>query len=365
MCQTRSICTTAPCSVTTICWWAALRRPAINIFRDSAGACCSSSRPTAPSRRCGACWPRCSGCCCSRLRSRAGLPRATPIASRGPSPASPTSPAAIAAVKELSQAYGEMTEALERSREQIVRAGKLAVVGEMAAIMVHEVRTPLGILRSSAQLLARQPHLDEKGRELTGFIISETDRLNRLVTLLLETASPRPPHFRPHNLNEIVDHALDLLAGKAEKKEVRLQRALSAAETMLTCDREQLIQVFLNLLINALHFAPVGGRIEVATHNRDGTLVASVADDGPGVPFDLRARIFDPIFTRREGGIGLGLTIVQQIVQAHRARISVGESAWGGASFDFEFDLHAWTDEALGSTLDFGGRRRGHDAPRA
>ena len=259
-------------------------------------------------------------------------------------------PAAIAEVKELTQAYGEMIEALERSREQIVRAGKLAVVGEMAAIMVHEVRTPLGILRSSAQLLARQPHLDEKGRELTGFIISETDRLNRLVTLLLETASPRPPHFRPHNLNEIVDHALDLLAGKAEKKEVRLQRALSAAETMLTCDREQLIQVFLNLLINALHFAPVGGRIEVATHNRDGTLVASVADDGPGVPFDLRARIFDPFFTRREGGIGLGLTIVQQIVQAHHARISVGESAWGGASFDIEFDLHARTDEAHGST---------------
>lgn len=259
-------------------------------------------------------------------------------------------PAAIAEVNELTQAYGDMIEALERSREQIVRAGKLAVVGEMAAIMVHEVRTPLGILRSSAQLLARQPNLDEKGRELTGFIISETDRLNHLVTLLLETASPRPPHFRPHALHEIIDHVLHLLASKAEKKEVQLLCAFMATEATLVCDREQLIQVFLNLLINALHFVPNGGRIEVATYNRGGKLVASVADDGPGVPDELRQRVFDPFFTRREGGIGLGLTIVQQILQVHHAQIRVGESAWGGAYFNIEFDLHMRTDEAHGST---------------
>ena len=252
--------------------------------------------------------------------------------------------ATMSEVGELNQAYAEMIDALERSREQIVRAGKLAVVGEMAAVMAHEVRTPLGILRSSAQLLERQPNLGERERELTGFIISETDRLNRLVTMLLECASPRAPDFKPHDLHEIIDHVLDLLATKAEHKQVRLERKLTAINSILVCDREQVIQIVLNLVINALHFVPDEGRIVVATHNEADSLVMSVADDGPGIPADLRPRVFDPFFTRREGGIGLGLTIVQQIVQVHQGEIWVTESRWGGACFNIRFDLDSKKD---------------------
>jgi len=247
-------------------------------------------------------------------------------------------------VGELNQAYAEMIDALERSREQLVRAGKLAVVGEMAAVMAHEVRTPLGILRSSAQLLERQPNLGERERELTGFIISETDRLNRLVTMLLECASPRAPDFKPHDLHEIIDHVLDLLTSKAEHKQVRLERQLMAINSILVCDREQLIQIVLNLVINALHFVADDGRIVVATHNEADSLVMSVADDGPGIPADLRPRVFDPFFTRREGGIGLGLTIVQQIVQVHHGEIWVTESRWGGACFNIRFELDSKMD---------------------
>lgn len=251
----------------------------------------------------------------------------------------PAAGAAIAEVDELHRAFVDMVEALERSREQIVRAGKLAVVGEMAAIMAHEVRTPLGILRSSAQLLERQPHVGERERELIGYITSETDRLNRLVTLLLECARPRPPEFRPRDVHELISAVMSLLAARAEKKRVRLGTALEAAEPVLACDGEQLTQVFLNLVLNALDFVPEGGRIEVRTRDTAGALVVSVLDDGPGVPPDLRARIFDPFFSRREGGIGLGLTIVQQIVQVHHAGIEVGESPWGGARFDIRFPL--------------------------
>jgi signal transduction histidine kinase len=248
--------------------------------------------------------------------------------------------AALSEVGELSQAYADMIAALEHSREQVVRAGKLAVVGEMAAVMAHEVRTPLGILRSSAQLLQRQPGLGDRELELSGFIISETDRLNRLVTTLLECASPRAPDFRPHDIHAIVEHVQDLLASRAQGKGVRLQRELAAQHAELVGDREQLIQVFLNLVINALDFVPSGGRIVVATRDEDGTLVASVCDDGPGLPEELRQRVFDPFFTRREGGIGLGLTIVQQIVQVHHGEIRVSESPWGGACFSIRFDRH-------------------------
>jgi signal transduction histidine kinase len=202
------------------------------------------------------------------------------------------------------------------------------------------VRTPLGILRSSAQMLERQPDLGERERELTGFIISETDRLNRLVSMLLECASPRAPDFKPHGIHAIAGHVLDLLASRAEGRGVQLQRELTAQHSILVCDREQLIQVFLNLVINALHFVPAGGRIVIATRNEQGSIVVSVSDDGPGLPAELRQRVFDPFFTRREGGIGLGLTIVQQIVQVHNGEIRMTESPWGGACFTIRFDSY-------------------------
>jgi signal transduction histidine kinase len=245
---------------------------------------------------------------------------------------------ATSEVDELHHAYTEMIQALEQSREQIVRAGKLAVVGEMAAIMAHEVRTPMGILRSSAQLLQRQADLDDRQRELIGFIFSETERLNRLVTLLLECARPNPPHFMSHDLLEIVDSVIALLESRVERAGVTLSRQSDGGDVMLSCDREQMMQVFLNLILNALSFVGEGGRIRISTHRDEDTLWVSVADDGPGVPPELRQRIFDPFFSRREGGIGLGLTIVQQIVQAHGGTLSVGESTWGGASFNLRFD---------------------------
>jgi len=250
----------------------------------------------------------------------------------------PAPPAgATAEVEELHRAYTDMIHALEQSREQVVRAGKLAVVGEMAAIMAHEVRTPMGILRSSAQLLQRQPDLDDRQRELIGFIFSETERLNRLVTLLLECARPNPPHFMLHDVLEIVDSVFALLESRAERAGVTLSRESDGDGVVLSCDREQMMQVFLNLILNALSFVAERGRVRVSTHRDDDALWISVADDGPGVPPALRERIFDPFFSRREGGIGLGLTIVQQIVQAHGGMLSVGESTWGGASFNMRF----------------------------
>ncbi len=261
------------------------------------------------------------------------LTRFTRLFRRNEATRPPHSDTAVSEVRELSRAFSEMIEALERSRAQLVTAGKLAVVGEMAAIMAHEVRTPLGILRSSAQLLERQASLDAKGRELTGYIKTETERLNQLVTTLLECARPRPPDFKPHDLHDIVRHVVELIASNADKKGIYLEVDLAAASSILSCDREQLIQVFLNLIINAIHFAPEGGRIRISSKDQGGAVVVAVADDGPGIPADQRQQVFDPFFTRREGGIGLGLTIVQQIVRGHNGEIWVGESPWGGASF--------------------------------
>jgi signal transduction histidine kinase len=245
-----------------------------------------------------------------------------------------------AEVRELSAAFAQMIADLERSRENLTRAAKLAVVGEMAAAMTHEVRTPLGILRSSAQLLLREPDLSTEGREVCGFIISETERLNRLVSTLLDCARPRAPEFKPVDIGALARQTTAMLAAQARKKNIEIDCAQAAEGTVVECDEEQITQVLLNLLLNALQILPENRHIAVATWLDGEDAVLEVADDGPGIPAALRERVFDPFFTQRAGGVGLGLVIVRQIVAAHGGEIGVFESKSGGALFHVRLPVH-------------------------
>ena len=256
---------------------------------------------------------------------------------RGRTASPPELDSSVREVGELNRAFSEMITALEQSREHLVRAGKLAVVGEMAAIMAHEVRTPLGILKTSAQMLERNSRTSPENLELTGFIVSETERLNRLVTSLLECATPRAPLFQRHDIHEILRHVLALVGGKAEQKNIRIDLELNARHVQLNCDREQIIQVLLNLIINAIQHVPEGGTIRLSSADDEGSLLLRVEDNGPGIPLKDQPKVFDPFFTRRNGGIGLGLTVVQQIVQSHHGEIAAGKSPLGGAQFTIRF----------------------------
>jgi len=236
-------------------------------------------------------------------------------------------------VGELTDAFVQTVHDLDQSRADLVRASKLAVLGELAAVMAHEIRTPIGILRSSAQMLAREPELSPEAQELTGFIESETERLNRLVSTLLDSARPRAPKLQPADLHAIIRHSTDLLAAQADKKNIRVSLSLDARHPVIEMDAEQMTQVLLNLVLNALQILPQGGQVEISTHATAGNLVVEIADDGPGIPPQELARVFDPFFTKREGGVGLGLAVVQQIVAAHGGEIRAGNSVLGGALF--------------------------------
>ena len=161
--------------------------------------------------------------------------------------------------------------------------------------------------------------------------------------MLLECARPKQPDFKLHDVHEIIDNVLNLLGSKAEKGAVQLQREFEAEDALMSCDREQMMQVFLNLVLNAMQFVPDGGRVVISTHREANALWITVADDGPGIDPEMRKNIFDPFFSRREGGIGLGLTIVQQIVQAHGGEIEADESRWGGAAFNIRFAMNERT----------------------
>lgn len=236
-------------------------------------------------------------------------------------------------VKELGTAFGQMIENLQQSRQQVIHAAKLAMVGEMAAIMAHEVRTPLGILHTSAQMLQREPDLSAEGHELTRFMLDESARLERLISTLLECARPRPPRMRRSDVHTILHRVADLLAAQARKKNIRLGCTLEAEDSVTACDEELLMQVFLNLVLNAIQITSPGGRVEIRSGSDQEALSIEVNDDGPGIPAENRPKVFDPFFTTRDGGIGLGLTVTRQIVAAHGGAIVAEASEWEGARF--------------------------------
>ena len=237
-------------------------------------------------------------------------------------------------VKEMTEAFTRMIANLEKSQENLTRAAKLAVVGEMAAAMSHEVRTPLGIIRSSAQVLMREPQLTKEGKEVCGFVISETERLNKLVSTLIDAAKPRALDLKPNDIIGLTKHALALLKVEAEKKNIQLNfEAHAMPELILNIDVAQMTQVVLNLLMNAIQILPEGGQVWVTISRMQTHAQISVADDGPGISEDKRNHVFDPFFSQRAGGIGLGLAIVRQIVYAHFGEIFVQESPQHGAEF--------------------------------
>jgi signal transduction histidine kinase len=244
-------------------------------------------------------------------------------------------------VRELGVAFGQLTEDLERSHQQVIHAAKLAVVGEMATIMAHEVRTPLGILQTTAQMLQWETELSSEGQEMTQMIVEESARLNRLISTLLDCARPRLPNMQPQDLHKIIQRVIELLATQAQKKAIQIDWLKSENAAIIECDEELLVQVFLNLILNAIQIVPAGGRIRIRTDCSDAIAIKiTVEDDGPGIPPENYVRLFDPFFTTREGGIGLGLTVTQQIIAVHGGHLAADKSDLGGACFTLFLPLH-------------------------
>jgi two-component system sensor histidine kinase HydH len=184
----------------------------------------------------------------------------------------------------------------------------------MAATIAHEVKNPLSSIKSIAQVMGEDAQLRrEYGRDID-LIVGETDRLNRSVTQLLSFARPAPATERT-TLDQLIRTTVDLLRAEAVAARVSVEvqppplieldsRSLAAVKDTLT-----------NLLINALHATPQGGEVRVETVIKDSTIKISITDEGPGVPPEIRARIWDPFFTTKQRGTGLGLAIAAKRMQ--------------------------------------------------
>ncbi len=236
---------------------------------------------------------------------------------------------------ELTRAFNKMSEELRGARRELINAARLALVGEMAAGIAHEVRTPLGILRTSAQVLKRSiGDRDPKEVELADMLVDETDRLSRVVSELLDLARPRSPSSRSTPLGPVLERAVEFVRAQAEEKGVQLRLDIDPDASPAWCDTEQIYQVALNLVINAVQSLESGGSATVRLADVDSTMVGfEITDDGPGIPEDIQESIFAPFFTTRESGTGLGLALVERIVASHGGAISVTSRPGEGAAF--------------------------------
>jgi two-component system, NtrC family, sensor histidine kinase HydH len=222
----------------------------------------------------------------------------------------------------------------ERSRAQrdleaqLHQAERLATLGEMVAAVSHEIKTPLGIIRSTAEFLGGMPNTDDSQKRLSSVITEESTRLNRIVTEFLDFARPQTPNLELCDLKDILEKNLLFLGPELQRRGVRLSHNLDGRSLTLMGDHGLLYRAFLNILTNAYQAVPDGGRIDVTVQEASANYYVTIEDSGSGISLENMNRIFNPFFTTKEKGSGLGLAIVKKIIESHQGFILV-ESAEG------------------------------------
>lgn len=215
--------------------------------------------------------------------------------------------------------------------EEVRKAERLAALGRLSAGVAHEIRNPLAGIRTTTEILRGRLSRDAELVRFADVILEETERLDRIVGSLLQFARPAPPRRQAIRPDELLERALRLAAGRASERGVRLRHEAGADVPELEGDRDQLLQVLLNLLLNAVDATPQGGEVVVAARTDPDEVRLVVEDGGEGVPAGLRERVFDPFFTTKPGGTGLGLSISQNILRQHGGRLRL-ERPDGGRS---------------------------------
>jgi signal transduction histidine kinase len=206
---------------------------------------------------------------------------------------------------------------------QLHLAERLAALGEMVAGISHEIKNPLGIIRSTAELLGEMPDANDIQKRLSGVIREESTRLNQIVTEFLDFARPQVPNLHDCQLEEIIEKNLSFIGPELEKKGIQVQDNLNGRSFRLRADHDLLYRAFLNILINAIQSMQHGGTIDIKVEEARDTYQIEIEDTGCGISEENADKIFNPFFTTKEKGSGLGLSIVRKIIEGHRGTIDI------------------------------------------
>ncbi len=239
----------------------------------------------------------------------------------------------------LAEELAETNRRLEQAQEEARRSERLAALGQLTAGLAHEIRNPLAVIKGSAETLTRRlQSADPLTTEVAGYISSEVNRLNTIVTRFLNFARPLKLERRPTQIPPLLGRALKVAGDRWPEAKVEVAHQYSENLPEISVDPDLCEQAFTNLVLNAYEaMTDAGGRltVRVAAVNFDGRrgVEVDIEDTGPGIPSELHEQIFNPFFTTKKEGVGLGLSLVSKIVDDHRGWIRISSEPGRGARF--------------------------------
>ncbi|TLG87653.1 HAMP domain-containing protein, partial [Pseudomonas edaphica] len=248
---------------------------------------------------------------------------------------------------QLSSTFNHMTERLgelHHLEAQLRRRDRLHALGEVAMGLAHEIRNPLGIIKTATQLLHRRVDLPDTDKRHLEYVISEVSRINDLITEFLDFAKPNPPLRVLQAARPVVEEILGFCSPELATHNIDAHIDDQAPGATIYADAKQLKQACLNLILNAIDAMPEGGRLTLGIRSVDGNTVISIADTGQGIPADMIERIFTPFVTTKASGTGLGLAKVYSIMESHDGSIECASEKDAGATFSLYIPAHGEDD---------------------
>jgi signal transduction histidine kinase len=229
--------------------------------------------------------------------------------------------------KELEKKMDE----LKKSQNQLLQSERLASIGQLAASMAHEIRNPLGVIKNvSYYLNMTVGKSDEKIKKHLKILDQELVTSNKIITDLLDFSSGKEPVLKKSDLNSIIKKAVS----RANKpKNISLELKLGKKLPRLMADEDQLIRVFHNIIVNSIQAMPNGGSLKIISKKEGNTFIIQITDTGLGIPDKELPMVFEPLFTTKAKGIGLGLALSKQIVKMHEGDIEAESRVGVGATF--------------------------------
>jgi PAS domain S-box-containing protein len=216
----------------------------------------------------------------------------------------------------------------KRSEEKLREQEALARLGQMAAVVAHEIKNPIAGIRGALQVIGARMPAESRDKPVVGEIIARLDSLNVIVHDLLVFARPRPPQLQPVPIRSLITGMIDLL--RRDPAYTALHVEVSADEAVVLADPEQLQIAFQNIVINAAQAMNGAGRMRIDFVRENGSWRIAFCDHGPGMPPEVHAQVFEPFFTTKHRGTGLGLPIARRIVEAHGGKIEIDLPETGG-----------------------------------
>jgi PAS domain S-box-containing protein len=224
--------------------------------------------------------------------------------------------------------------ARKRLEMQLRRAERLAELGTLASGMAHEIGTPMNVILGRAEYLLQRA-ADEGMKKGLATIITQVERITKVMNQLLAFARRRTPERRAVDFGEIVDDSLEMFQERIAQSRITVEKTIEPSMPLVRADRDQLIQVLINLVMNSIHAMPEGGQLRLTLDRENSHARLGVSDTGHGMPEEIRSKVFEPFFTTKDfgKGTGLGLTVVKGIIEEHGGTIVVESAVDEGTTF--------------------------------